>query len=123
MKKMKIYVAGPMSGYSLYNFPAFDAAALKLRREGHEVVSPAELDRIAHVHEFTENLPPNFMREAMRRDLDAICDCDAIYLLKGWEKSSGVTVELALANLLKLTVVKEENHDMGTDLKTKLEKT
>jgi hypothetical protein len=97
-----------MRGYDLYNFPAFDAAAAKLRSEGWNVVNPAELDRAVGITEFTETLPPNFMREAMKRDLNAIIDkCSAIYLLKGWEKSSGVAAELALANCLQLQVLKE----------------
>lgn len=107
---MKIYVAGPMRGYALYNFPAFDRASLKLRKRGHAVVNPAELDRVEGVHEYTDPLPLNFLRAAMSRDLQAVCTCDAIYLLKGWEKSSGVAVELALAKLLNLKVIRSA-HD------------
>ena len=42
---MRIYLAGPMRNYPRNNFPAFDAAAAKLRADGHEVFNPAEHDR------------------------------------------------------------------------------
>jgi hypothetical protein len=100
----KVYIAGPMRGYPEYNFPAFDAAARQWRKAGWDVVNPAELDRVAGVHEFTDPLPAGFLRDAMKRDLVAICECDAIALLPGWEQSSGVKVELTLANLLQLSV-------------------
>ena len=43
---MRIYIAGPMRGYTLDNFPAFDEAAEYLKRCDWEVISPAELDRL-----------------------------------------------------------------------------
>jgi hypothetical protein len=105
-----VYIAGPMRGLPLYNFPAFDAAARRFRRDGWDVVNPAELDRAAGVCEYTHPLPPNFLRDAMARDLSAICDCcDAIALLPGSDRSAGVGVELALARLLGLKVI-----DAGT---------
>lgn len=100
-----IYIAGPMRGYEKYNFPAFDEASERFRRAGWEVINPAELDRAVGVHETTDPLPEGFLRGAMERDLKAICGCDAIALLPGWRKSSGVGVELALANLLGLAVI------------------
>jgi len=112
---VRIYLAGPMRGYPEYNFPTFDYAAKRLRQAGHEVVSPAELDRAVGVHEFTTLLPPGFMRGAMKRDLPAICDCDAIVLLPGWERSSGVGVEKYLADFLGLMVFQSsmDEHDIG----------
>lgn len=100
----KVYVAGPMRGYPLYNFPAFDEAAARFRALHWDVVNPAELDRAIGVNEYTDPLPDGFLRGAMERDLTAICGCDAIALLPGWERSSGVAVELALAKLLGLAI-------------------
>jgi hypothetical protein len=100
-----VYVAGPMRHIALFNFPAFDAAAALLRSQGHTVINPAELDRAVGINEHTDPLPPDFLRGAMRRDLDAICGCDAIALLPGWANSKGVGVELALANLLGLEIL------------------
>jgi hypothetical protein len=100
-----IYIAGPMSGYPEYNFPAFDHAAKLLRKLGHRVTNPAELDRLAGIHEHTAQLPVNAKREAMKRDCAAICDCNLIALLPGWEKSAGVKVELTLAGYLGIPAI------------------
>ena len=109
---MLVYLAGPMRGIDHYNFPAFDYAAKRLRMVGHEVINPAELDRVVHVHEWTRPLPANFMKGAMKRDLIAICDeAEGIVLLPGWQASSGVAVEKALTDLLGLPSF--EGDDLG----------
>ena len=41
---MKLYIAGPMTGYPEWNFPAFREAARELRMRDFEMVSPAEMD-------------------------------------------------------------------------------
>lgn len=43
----------------------------------------------------------------MSADLAAVCSCDAIYLLKGWEKSRGAKKELAEAIAHGLTIMQE----------------
>lgn len=106
---MLYYIAGPMRGYPLWNFPAFDAAAAAIRSKGHEVVSPAELDRAAGFTEHTTELPPNFMREAFRRDIAAIERCEGVAVLPGWQQSTGAKAEVAIAKWLGLPVV-----DAGT---------
>lgn len=107
---MKLYLAGPMTGIDLYNFPAFDAAADALRGLGHTVFNPAEADRLrgfdaeavratgsdAALHGFS-------LREALKEDLSWICDhAEGIALLEGWESSKGVRAELALADALSI---------------------
>ena len=42
---MRLYLAGPMTGLPLWNFPAFATAAAALRADGHTVFSPAEHDK------------------------------------------------------------------------------
>ena len=110
---MKIYLAGPMRGYANFNFPAFDYAAEKLRKQGHEVFSPAERDRQAYGAEIEnnptgdENKVTNVactINDCMSADCEWICrNADAIALLPGWEKSSGANAELALSKALGLT--------------------
>jgi hypothetical protein len=92
---MKIYIAGPMRGYPGLNFPAFDAARDKLRALGHEVVSPADMDR---KDGHTDN------RGYAKRDTEVILTCEAICLLNGWSVSIGGTAEFFLARWIGLKV-------------------
>jgi len=110
VRPRRVYVAGPMRGYRLCNFPAFDTAAGKLKLAGWDVVNPAELDREAgidpaEVDQMDEAQQSQFLRDCMRRDLQEICSCDALALLPGWEDSHGVAVELQLAKMLGLMIL------------------
>lgn len=110
-----IYIAGPMRGHPLFNFPAFDAAAELLRAEEWVVYSPAEADRDLGFDErgHTGNEPitelVNFdHREAMCNVCEFICmEADAIYMLKGWGHSMGARAEWALALAIGLEVIYE----------------
>ena len=91
----KIYLSGPMTGLPDLNFPAFNAAAAALRAKGLNVINPAEINIDG---EKTWNA-------CMRADIKALCDCDEIALLPGWENSTGAHVELNLAHRLGMRVV------------------
>lgn len=92
-----IYIAGPMKGYPLYNFPAFDAAAALLASQGWTPINPAQLDRDAGFDPERDPVTPAFLKEAMKRDLDAVQEVDALVLLKDWEGSKGAKAEKAVA--------------------------
>lgn len=95
----RIYVAGPMRGIKDFNFPAFDDARDHLIVHNWQVISPADMDR---------TLGQGTNRDYARRDTKAILECDAIYMLKGWEKSVGATAEHALATWAELTIFYQE---------------
>lgn len=111
---MKIYLAGPMSGKPNFNFPAFLSKASELREQGHEVFNPAERDLeemrmkntnyISSTGDINEATANGFsLGEAMADDLNWIArNADGIYLLKGWEQSSGALSEWMLAKCLRL---------------------
>lgn len=91
----RIYIAGPMTGVPDLNFPAFNAAAARLRAAGHEVVNPAEINPD----------PGMSWVDCMRRDIPALCTCEAIAMLPGWGQSKGATLEHFIAMKLELDVI------------------
>lgn len=94
--KRRIYLSGPMSGYPDLNYPLFHTVAAELRSYGHEVYNPAE---------FEHDEPVFPLRRAMAAYAQFIClEADAIVLLPGWEKSLGVSAELALAKNCRLAI-------------------
>lgn len=91
-EKTRIYVAGPMSGLPDYNYPAFHAAADRLRTAGFHVENPAE----THL---PQGSPwEDFMRDALARMLT----CDAVATLPNYEQSKGAAIEVALAKSLSI---------------------
>ena len=93
---MRIYLAGPMRGYVNHNFPAFNAAADKLRAEGHHVFNPADT---GEPHGWT-------VRDYMFVDLAWICNhAEAVYLLPGWRDSKGACAERATALAIGIPAV------------------
>jgi hypothetical protein len=92
-RPIRAYVAGPMRGIERFNFPAFDAARDWLIEQGWQAISPADLDRAYGITGYTTELPAGFIFSALRRDFQAICECDAIVFLDGWEASSGAKAE------------------------------
>lgn len=91
----KIYISGPMTGMPDDNCPAFNAEAARLRALGYEVVNPAEINAAA-------NLP---WHECLRRDIQAMLDCDTLALLRGWQESLGAHLELSIAHRVGLKII------------------
>lgn len=93
--KRTIYVAGPMTGLPDFNYPAFNAAAAKLRDMGHTVLNPAE------------NPVPvcGTWQGYMRMALAQLVQCQCIVLLPGWAESRGALIERKLAQVLQMEVV------------------
>lgn len=105
-----------MRGIEEFNFPAFDAATRRLAEIGHEVFNPADRDR--SVGFSTKGLTGDedlaaqgfSLREALAADTEYISlHADAVAVLPGWENSSGVAAEIALAHALGLPVVLVED--------------
>lgn len=97
---VKLYLAGPMSGLPDFNFPAFHAAAARLRALGHDVVNPAEND-----HGDTSKPWSHYMRQ----DIAHVLAVDALAMLPGWRASRGATLEVTVARALDVPVL-----DAGT---------
>jgi hypothetical protein len=104
-----IYIAGPMTGYPEFNFPAFFSAEDKLRKEGWTVHNPAAKDQEVELDaeavktgDASRAIAKGFdFREAYMWDLEKVVYGDGIYMLKGWEQSPGARGEHAAAVALK----------------------
>lgn len=92
-KVMKLYVCGKMRGIFLFNFPEFNDVSDELRRKGHDVFNPAEQDVTIDGFDPAKDTPktPSYY---MKRDLPAVCDCDAIACLPSWRQSGGARMEV-----------------------------
>ena len=107
--RTKIYIAGPMRGIPEFNFPTFDRARDELTALGYEAVSPADLDRANGFEGLGKNGKPDevempIVKVMLRRDIEALSNCDGIALLPGWEHSTGVALELAYAHACDMPV-------------------
>ena len=99
MSQTRLYVSGPMSGLPEYNFPAFHAAARKLRRAGYLVTSPHEVKLPCGCSGGSGCGPdPHVWSDYLRADLLAmLADCTAVATLPGIEGSRGAKLEIAVA--------------------------
>ena len=112
--KIRVYLAGPMTGLPEFNAPEFMKAAQRLESEGFEVFNPAAHDMDAGFnpfgcsgHEAKDKLAEmGFdLRHALAVDLDWIArNAEIVAVLKGWETSKGVAAEIALADALGIPV-------------------
>jgi hypothetical protein len=107
----QLYIAGPMRGHPNCNRERFAAVAAKLRARGFVVINPGELDS-----DYREEWHPDqklaYMRECMLRDCAAVCGSHGVYMLAGWQASSGAQAEHALAKCLPIRIVYESIDDV-----------
>lgn len=93
-KSVKVYLSGAIKGDPNFK-PKFNAAANRLRMQGHEVFNPAAAN--------LDDLP---LRRIFEHELGWICrEAEAIALIPGYENSEGVAAELATAIALGLEVI------------------
>lgn len=94
---MKVYISGGITGIGNYK-ERFDAAEEYLKAQGYKVFNPT-------------CLPPIFeWKQFMALDLLALCFCDTIYMLEGWESSRGAQLEYKEAVRLKLNIMFEKTN-------------
>lgn len=87
-RQVRIYVAGPMSGYADHNRRAFADATAKLRAKGYFVVSPAEQHPVG-----VEPYASWTWEQFLRADLQVMLQQDIVALLPGWYRSPGARLE------------------------------
>lgn len=99
-KPWTVYLSGPMRDREDFNYPAFDAAARRLRAIGVNVINPAES------FGGRTDLP---IETYLRFDIAAILTtADSVQMLEGWEDSPGARLEKAVAEAIGLPVAYPE---------------
>lgn len=91
---MKVYISGRITGNENY-MQDFQRAEDFLSRKHWDVVNPTKISP------FDKN---KTWCDYMRDDLKALCDCNAIYMLRGWWRSKGARFERRIAKKLKLYI-------------------
>ena len=90
----KVYIAGPITGHDDY-IVKFNSAEGRIRTRGHEPVNPARNEA-------------NDYKGYIDKGLEQLKECDAIYMLRGWELSKGALLERSYAQTVGLTIMYED---------------
>ena len=99
----KVYIAGPMTGYPLYNFEQFFAWAAAIRSTGDTPLNPAghDLSKMFNGWVYSEA----DYDEVIEYDLELIRqEADRMFMLRGWNFSKGAQMEHSLAIELGLNI-------------------
>lgn len=95
-----VYLSGPISGIENGNQEAFAQAEARLARKGATVVNPHKV--CSHFDQGSTTWV-----QYMQADIKAMMDCDSIYMLRGWENSTGARIEHGLAKDLHYRILYE----------------
>lgn len=97
--KNKVYISGPITGHDKQEVAQrFEAAKKLFQNTEYKPISPLE-----------NGLPASATyEEHMFRDLEMLAECEAIFMLKGWERSKGCKIEFGFAMSNKITIIFEQ---------------
>lgn len=97
--KPTIYISGGITGRPPQEYNAhFASAATRLEAQGYDVINP-----------LYNGLPEDASwHQHMRADIRLLTYCHEIYMLAGWERSTGASAEHALAVALGMAVHYEQ---------------
>ena len=96
---MRIYISSGITGVENYR-EAFSRAHEELTKGGHDVINPAF---------YADALPKLSYEEYMKVGLYFLSMCDAIYMLKGWQKSCGANREYGYALAMDKIILEEQD--------------
>lgn len=91
----KVYISGKITGDEEAAIERFYAAEWLLSSLGYTPINPLRLE---HTHD-------KRWESYMRVCIKALCDCDYIYLIDGWELSKGAVLEYNIAMSLGIEVI------------------
>ena len=105
MAKHRIYIAGPMSGIESLNVKDFNAAEEYLQSLGYEVCNPAKINQYLIAKQIKDGgITKAELKKCARNDLAELLTCNVIYMLNGWETSTGARAEHAVAVWIGLSI-------------------
>tara|TARA_Y100000310_G_scaffold283325_1_gene305209 strand:- start:194 stop:550 length:357 start_codon:yes stop_codon:yes gene_type:complete len=108
MDDVKVYVSGPVSNRSFKEAKKhFRRIATELRSRGLIPVDPTLIEQSSSPEENALKGWEDFMREGIK----SLMDCDAIYMLEGYEHSRGAKLELQIADKLGMHIWYEKYGD------------
>ena len=92
---MRVYISGKITGLEYSEVERlFNAAEKKLSKNGFTPVNPLR-----------NNLPMwASWREHMKKDIQILLSCDAIFMLDNWKDSKGATLERHIAEQLGMII-------------------
>ena len=92
---MKIYISIPITGRQVSKVKA-EAARIagELNAAGHEAVNPFEVSP-------EEGKAYSYY---MGRDIEALLECDAVYMAPGWRESKGCQLEHSTAEIYSIPI-------------------
>lgn len=97
---MTVYISGPITGTNDY-MERFKATEILLKGHGCDPVNPAVANSLLPIGTSWER----YMGESLRM----LCECDAICMMRNWEKSRGAKLEHLVATYLGLKIMDEES--------------
>ena len=97
----RIYIAGPMTGLPDLNRAEFRKAVDFIWKALKETAIGFNPHQVADMLGWTEKTPPSEIASVL---LGELVNCDAIYMLRGWENSKGATAEHAVAKWIGLEI-------------------
>jgi len=93
---MKVYISGKITGLNLKDVKQkFGHISHWILMQGHIPINPIEISP------FDENKK---WKDYMLTDIEALFDCDAIYMLDNWGQSKGARIEYGIAKELGLKI-------------------
>lgn len=97
------YLSGAITNNQNYRSQFFEAEK-HLEAQGLKPLNPVKLGLILEL----EQGAPSWT-DYMKLDITALIQCDAIYMLQGWESSKGATLEHHIAKELGLKITYQED--------------
>lgn len=105
----KVFLSGKMTGCPLFNLDAFDNAESDIEElycdesDGYKIYNPINLALLVFTRdELDDGVVKEGMKERLeslaKLEMDILAQCDIIYMLRGWESSTGATKEWTFAS-------------------------